>query len=209
MDKTEERENNRKKLAILALLLALLALAFGFAAFSRSVDIQEERKDISYAVFKGGVLSINPDKPQNGKVYPTSIGGALAEPATLTENGIININVHFTKPGQKATYSFFGVNPTKLATFLNNVTFGDKECKVGKNTTPSYAKAVCDSIVMTIIVRDEVFKETVEEIDNHSIPAESNEPISVTISYLDTGAKSDGFVSVDFGTSTLTYGDLD
>ena len=99
MENTKEKEKNNKRLAILALLLALLALAFGFAAFSKTVDIIEGNHEVGYAVFKGGVLSINPDKPQNGKVYPTSTGGAKAEPATLTENGIININVHFTKPG--------------------------------------------------------------------------------------------------------------
>ena len=209
MEKTQEKENNSKKLAILALLLALLALAFGFAAFSKSVDIQEGKKDISYASIKGGILSINPDTPQNGKVYPTSSGGVVAEPATLTENGIININVHFTKPGQSATYSFFGINPTKDATFLNNVTFGDKGCIVGNNTTTSLAKAVCDNIEMTIVVKNDVFKDTVEEIDNHILLAESNEPISVTIKYLDKGVKADGYVSVDFGVSTLTYSDID
>ena len=45
MDKSEERENSHKKLAILALLLALLALALGFGAFSKTVDIQENHDD--------------------------------------------------------------------------------------------------------------------------------------------------------------------
>ena len=209
MDKSEERENSHKKLAILALLLALLALALGFGAFSKTVDIEESQNDISYTIFKGGVLSINPDKPENGKVFPTSTGGALADPATLTENGIININVHFTKPGQSATYSFFGVNPSKEATFLNNITFGTKECKAGSNTTSEYMKSACDDIVMIVSAKNDSFKGTVEEVDNHILPAESNEPIAVTIKYLDKGKTADGYFSVDFGTTTLTYTELD
>lgn len=209
MENNKERENNSKRIAIIALLLALLALAIGFAAFSKSVDIQERKEDISYAVFKGGVLSINPDKPENGKVFPTSTGGALADPATLTENGIININVHFTKPGQSATYSFYGVNPAKVATFLNNITFGEKECKAGENTTEEIAKKACDSIKMTVSVKNDSYTESVEEIDNHILNAESNEPIAVTIKYLKEAKTPDGYFSVDFGTSTLTYTELD
>jgi len=208
MENKQEKENSSKKIAIIALILALLACSFGFAAFSRSIDLLEE-KEISYAVFRGGVLSINPDKPQNGKVYPTSIGGAKADPATLTENGIININVHFTKPGQSATYSFFGVNPTKTATFLNNITFGEKECKWSSNTTESYAKSACDNIIMEVSAKSDSFKETVEEIDGHILNGESNEPIAVTIKYLKNAPLPDGKVNVNFGTTTLTYTELD
>ena len=209
MDNNEERKNNSKRLAILALLLALLALAFGFAAFSKTVDLLDDTKEVSYAMFRGGVLSIKPNKPENGKVYPTSTGGALADPATLTENGIININVHFTAPGQSATYSFYGINPTKVATFLNSVYFGDKECHVGENATAASIEKACKDIVMTVSVKNDSFKETVEEIDNHILAAKSNEPISVTIKYLNSGYKADGSFSVDFGDSTLTYGELD
>ena len=208
MENNEERKNNSKRLAILALLLALLALAFGFAAFSKSVDLLDN-KEVSYATFRGGVLSIKPNKPENGKVYPTSIGGALAEPATLTENGIINIMVHFTAPGQSATYSFYGINPTKVATFLNSIYFGDRECTPGTNVSMESVKKACDNIVMTISVKNDSFKETVEEIDNHVLNAESNEPISVTIEYLKKGPKANGSFSVDFGDSFLTYGDID
>ena len=103
----------------------------------------------------------------------------------------------------------YGVNPTKVATFLNNVTFGEKECKVGSNTTQEYGLKACDDIEMTISVKNDSFTETVEEVDNHILLGESHEPIAVTIKYLKRGQPADGYFSVDFGTSTLTYGELD
>lgn len=209
MRKNQDRDERTKRIAIIALILAFLACSFGFVTLTKNVDLDDGEDRVTFSVLKGGVLSINPHRPQNGKVYPTSTGGAKADPATLTENGIININVHFTAPGQSATYSFFGVNPTKETAFLNNITFGEKECKVSSNTTENYALKACDNIVMYISAQDESFKESVEELDFHALPAESNEPIAVTIKYLNKGQKADGNFSVDFGTSTLTYSDLD
>ena len=209
MENNKEKENNSKRLAIIALLLALLACSFGFAAFSRSVNLPEDKQELSYAIFKGGVLSINPNKPENGKVFPTSRGGANAEPATLTENGIININVHFTKPGQSATYSFFGVNPTKTLSYLNNVTFGDKVCIPKGNASNTYVQKACENIIMIISVKNDAFYQTIEEVDGHVLAGETNEPIAVTIKYLDKGEIADGSFDVDFGISTITYSDVD
>ena len=208
MENKEKRENRARRTAIIALILALLACSFGFAAYSRSIDIIEEKRE-EYVLMRGGLLSVKPDVAENGKVYPTSTGGATAQPATLTENGIINIRVKFTKPGQSATYSFFGVNPTKYLTYLNSVVFGEKTCMPGKNSTTDYAIKACENIVMYISAKDDSFNQTTEEIDDHSIPAESNEPLAVTIKYLDGGQLSDGSFSVDFGVSTLTYSDID
>ena len=208
MKDKEKNENRAKRIAIIALILALLACSFGFAAYSRSVDIIEEKRE-EFVAMRGGVLSINPDKLENGKVFPTSAGGAKADPATLTENGIIDIHVTFTKPGQSATYSFFGVNPTKYLTYLNSVNFGEKTCIPGSGTSIEYANSACESIVMYISAKDDSFSESVESIDDHSIPAESNEPLAVTIKYLGDGQRADGGFSVDFGISTLTYGDID
>ena len=204
----QEKEKNSKRIAIIALLLALIACSFGFAAFSRSVDLQDEKKEESYSFFKGGILSINPNKPENGKVYPTATGGAKADVATLTENGIININVHFTKPGQSATYSFYGINPTKTLSYLNEVEFGEKECN-STGASEEYAQKACDSIIMIISARSDDFYETNYDINDHALAPESNEPIAVTIKYLSSAPAVDGTFGVDFGISTLTYSDVD
>ncbi len=208
MEKSKKEEKG-KRIAIIALILALLALAFGFAAYSKSVDFFDEDGRQNYVVYKGGVLSINPKTPENGIVNPTMVGGALAEPATLTENGIININVHFTKPGQSATYSFFGVNTSKDVSYLNSVIFGDRTCYVINDETNELTKNACEDIQMTITVKNDTFKDTVGIIDNHILPAESNEPIAVTIKYSPKPHLTTQNFVVDFGVSTITYGQTD
>lgn len=209
MENTQDRENKNKKLLILALLIALLACSFGFAAYSRSIDLINEYRDENYVVYRGGVLSINPDKPENGTVKPSSYGGADAEPAELTENGIININVHFTKPGQSATYSFYGVNKTKVNSYLNRVVFGDKYCTPKDDAIAEDVEQACDDIVFSINVNNDMFYNTVGIIDNHMLKADSNEPISVTIKYLEGAKKIQGGFNVDFGDSFITYSDVD
>lgn len=204
----KKREERNKRLIIIALIIALLACSFGFAAYSKSVDFIEERND-SYVVFKGGVLSISPKKPLTGKIYPTMTSGALADVATLTENGIIDINVHFTKPGQSATYSFYGINPTKDVSYLNSIIFGDKVCYVLNSETQEQTQKACDDIVMSVSVKNDYFNETTGIIDDHALMPESNEPIAVTIKYLPDGHLSEQNFIVDFGNTTISYGQTD
>lgn len=205
----KDREKNTRRIIIIIILLLLLALAFGFAAFSKSVNIINDKDRGNYVVYRGGVLSINPNRPENGIVKPTAIGGVEAEEATLTENGIININVHFTKTGQSATYSFFGVNNTKNPAYLNSVIFADKYCTPLGETTQEEADKACDGIVMNISVKNDTFDHTIGLIDDHVLKGESNEPIAVTIKYLkDSYITTSGF-AVDFGISTITYSDVD
>ena len=54
-----------------------------------------------------------------------------------------------------------------------------------------------------------MFYNTVGIIDNHMLKADSNEPISVTIKYLEGAKKIQGGFNVDFGDSFITYSDVD
>ena len=206
MDDNRESQNRTKRITIIALLLALLACSFGFAAYSRSIDYSDSE---DYVMFRGGVLSIRPTVPQNGIVKPTMTKGAVAEEATLTENGIININVHFTAPGQSATYSFFGVNPSDKPVYLNNVIFADKYCEPIGTTTQEEADNSCEDITMTVSIKNDSFKATNGLIDNHVLPAKSNEPITVTLKYNPVNKLARRSFKVDFGISTLSYGQTD
>ena len=62
---------------------------------------------------------------------------------------------------------------------------------------------------MTISAGSDSYTETDTAISSHALASESNEPIAVTIEYLDGGQTADGDFDVDFGTSTLTYGTVD
>ena len=202
--------NNRysKYLAVIALLISVVGVSLGFAAYSNTLQIKAQA---DYVVDPDNTPDIaelstdpNPDTPTPGTVTPT-VDGATAEPANLTEDGIENISVHFTAPGQSATYSFYGVNPSEFAAYLKTVIFGDKTCTPGTGTTVAYAQNACNDITMTIGVGSDEFTETDNNVVGHTLASGSSEVINVTIEYIDGGATADGPFTVDFGTSTLNY----
>jgi len=210
--------NNRysKYLAIIALLISVVGVSLGFAAFSNTVQIKATA-DVTpdQTQYEGGILSTDPSDPEDGTVTPTTTGGATADPATLTKDGIENIHVTFTEPGQSATYSFYGYNNSAFVSYLNDVTFGSKSCAAkpnanGSTTTDAYVQEACDDIVMYISVGpDDSFTETDHAVTGHTLASETSEPITVTIEYIDGGDTADGNFEVNFGTSTITYGTTD
>lgn len=211
------QNNNRysKYVALVALLISVVGVSLGFAAYSNTVQIKAQA-DVrpSGSNFEGGILSTDPDDPEEGPVTPTTTGGATAEVANLTENGIENIKVHFTAPGQTATYSFYGYNNSEFVTYLNDVTFGSKSCTAaanadGSTTTASYIAAACNDIIMYISASSDDFTDTDHNVSNHTLASGASEPIAVTIEYIAGGAEADGNFDVNFGTSTLTYGTVD
>ena len=209
------QNNNRysKYVAIIALLISVVGVSLGFAAYSNTVQIKATADVIqSGPTPKPGVLSTDPDEQEDGPVTPTTTGGATAENATLTDDSIENIKVHFTAPGQSATYSFYAYNPTAFVAYLNSVVFGTKACAPatsGNPATASYVTDACNDITMSISVGADEFTETENSVDGFSMIAGGNKPVAVKIEYLENGAEADGDFDVDFGTSSITFGTVE
>ena len=205
-------ENNNgysKYIAIIALLISVVGVSLGFAAFTNTVQIKARADYTAPNDTPVGELSTSPSSQTDGPITPTTEGGATAENANLDEDSIENISVHFTAPGQKATYSFYGVNTSAFTSYLNEVTFGTKACTPGTGTTASYVEDACNDIIMTITAGSDEFTATDTDVNGHSLASGGNEPIVVEIEYIDGGNVADGDFTVDFGTSTLKYGTVD
>ena len=208
-------ENNNKYtkyLAIFALLVSVVGLSLGFAAFSTTVSIQAGAVYSSTQAsenYRGGVLSTVSNTVSEGNVTATTEGGATADTATLTEDTISNIVAHFTASGQSVEYSFYGFNDSEFPSYLNSVVFGTKSCTAGTGATDSYVQAACNDINMYITAGDEEFTETETNVVNHPVDSKQSEVIKVTIEYINGGATADGDFTVDFGTTVLTYSTVD
>jgi len=205
--------NNRysKYLAVIALLISVVGVSLGFAAYTNTVNIQAAA-DVDYdnVPYDAGELSTNPTTQTDGPVTPTTEGGATAENASLNENGISNIKVHFTDVDQSATYTFYGLNSSPWTAFLNSVVFGTKTCTARTGTNQTYVDDACNDINMTITVGGVDFLDPGNtDINGHSVAAGNNEVIAVTIEYAAGGAVADGPFDVSFGTSTISYGSAD
>jgi len=220
------QNNNRysKYVALVALFIAVVGVSLGFAAYSNTVQIKAaaDYRGVPDPSQLPGQLSTDPDEQKDGEVTPTATGGATAEDADLDESGIENIKVHFTAPGQSATYSFYAVNPSAFVAYLNSVVFGSKTCAAsnanGNPASDIYVNGdpnvpndggVCNDITMTIAIGSNDYTETDTDIDGVSMNAGANMPVTVTIDYISGGAVADGDFDVDFGTSTVTFGTVD
>ena len=209
------QNNNRysKYVALVALLIAIVGVSLGFAAYSNTVTIKAAADYRAPDEVNVAELSVDQDEQEDGSVVPTT-DGATADTAVLTDTQIQNIKVHFTAPDQSATYSFYAVNPNAFIGYLNSVVLGSKTCTAaannnGSTTTASLIADACEGIMMTVTVGSGTFTESNTNISSHTIDANDYEPITVTIEYLDGSAVADGNFDVSFGDTTILYGTTD
>ena len=199
-----------KYIAIIALLIAVLSISFGFAAYTRAISISAI-SDVTTKgpVYNGGVLSTSKDEINTGRVEAKTTGGVVAEQAILTKDTISNISVHFTAPGQSATYDFYGYNDSEINAYLNSVVFGSKVCKALDGDNTQLVNDACNSIKMYIKIGSKIFYGTEINIKEHLIDPKESEEIEVKIEYIEDGVESDKSFKVDFGTAVLTYDTVD
>ncbi len=203
-----KNNSTMKALGVVALVISLVGISLGFAAYSNTLTIK------ATADYTGGIptpiaqLSTSSSSVTAGNVTPT-VTGATAGAASLTATTIQNISVHFTATNQRAVYSFYAVNPSSFVSYLNSVVFGTKTCTPGTGTTASYVANACNDITMSVEVGSDEFIETNNNINSHTLNGGASEPVKVTIEYIDGGALADGDFTVDFGTSSLNYSTVD
>jgi len=206
----EKNEKTTKYLTILALLVAIFSISFGFAAYTQSINISAVSDvTVKTPARQGGVLSLSGDKISTGFVKPSTSDGVKAEEAILTKDTISNISAHFTKPGQSVTYSFYGYNDSEANTYLNSVVFGTKTCKASDGEMTQKVRKACDSIKITIKIGSKTFTGTEVDLKDYVISGEGNEKIVVKIEYVSGGAVSNKSFKVNFGTTVLTFSTVD
>ena len=218
--------NNRSThvIALAALLVAVVGLSIGFAAFTNTLTIK------SSADVTPDQNTFNVDFSSNGTeqaadpVVATLTGtGVTAENATIDNSAagaavIQNLHAHFTAPGQKATYSFYAHNLGEYEAFLKSITFqnidgesSSKKCTAGSGATANLVTAACEKITLSVKVGNETATtSSVATITNHSLAASAFEPVTVVIEYsADGNVRADGPFDVAFGDVVLTYNSTD
>lgn len=210
------QNNNRysKYIALVALLISIVGVTLGFAAYSNTVSIKA-RADVSVVdpTKKPGVLSTSPTEQVDGSVTPTTENGATAEVATLTDDQIEGIMVHFTATGQSATYTFNVYNPTEFTGYLKRVGFGTKQCTASTTSSNPATQGIadaCEDITMRIIIDDtDEYIDTEDSITGKSLASHGHKEVKVIVDYIENGRTADGDFDVNFGTSTINYSTVD
>ena len=146
-----EKDRGGKVIAIVALLVGVVGLTIGFAAFSNTLTISSE------AEYSPDNNVFNVDFSSENAVNTTAVDGNLAPKtlspatdgptgatATISNSGdptITGIKATFTAPNQSVTYEFYTKNVGKLKAYLRSVTFA--------NVTGESSTKVCTPLSRT------------------------------------------------------------
>ena len=212
-----ERERGSKVIAIVALCAGVIGLSLGFAAFASNLTIKSSATvspeastfNVDFTTTSGSVVS--------GDVTATVVG-ATADPATIdnagTDSEIENLVVHFTEPGQSATYSFYAHNAGEYVAYLNDITFNNvsgedkfKVCTAGEGTDQGLVDAACANIKLTLTVGEDaalISTDRTMAVSEHALASKTSEPVTVKIEYTGTD-RADGDFTVAFGDIGLSY----
>lgn len=225
------KDKKARTISVLAILVAVLGLSMGFAAFSNTLTIKSSAEVIPDESIFNVDFSKNSDSVVDDDIVPvltpSGVTGFTATNAVIdNDNGdavIKNLHAVFTEPGQKAEYNFYTKNAGDLKAYLKSVTFanisGDsvaKKCTAKSVTAPntpatqSLVDRACQGITLTVTVGSEAFtgstlRNAFASETAHDLDKAGSEPVKVTIAYEAGSEQADGGFDVSFGDVTLLY----
>lgn len=213
-----EKERSSKVLAIVALLIAIVGLSVGFAAYTTNLSISSSAKVTpteDFDVF----FSTNNTTQVSGTVTPTlsadtGVSNPTGETATLEDTTISGLKANFTEPGQEVIYTFYAHNTSDYVAYLNQVVFGEVENGKAKVCTALSddtigVDAVCEDITIEISVGSEKYTTTDTNVSSHTLGRDAYEEVVVVIKYVDKQNRANGDFTVAFGDITLTYNEVE
>ena len=168
-----EKDRSSKVIAIAALLVAVVGLSVGFAAFSRNLTISssanvspENNMKVLFSSdgttqTAGAVTgNVTLGYVEGAETNPSAGDATIASDASTTISGL---KANFTKPGQEVTYEFYAHNDGAFAAYLTNIVFENisetdavnKKCVLATGTTEEYGNAACDDITISVTVGED------------------------------------------------------
>ena len=219
------KDKRARIIAIVSLLVGVLGLSMGFAAFSNTLTIK------SSAEVTPDPSAFNVDFSKNANsvvddditpvLNPTGVTGFSASNGVIdNDHGdavIKNLHAVFTAPGQEVTYSFYTRNAGSLKAYLKSVVFASlneqsatKVCTARTNVSQTLVNTACTGITLTVTVGSESFTSTTlrnafTTATAHDLNANGSEAVQIRIAYESGAAQADGGFDVAFGDITLLY----
>ncbi len=225
----KDKDRRARVIAIAALMLGVVGLSIGFAAFSNTLTIKSSAEvspdeDIFNIDFSKSSGTID-DDPIVPVLNPTGVNGFTASNAIIdNDHGdatIKNLHAVFTEPGQEVTYSFYTKNAGELTAYLKSIVFANasggsatKVCtaKTGGDhvADATLVQNACQGITLTLTVGSESFtgsslRSAFASATAHDLTKGTSEEVQIRIAYETGSAVADGGFDVTFGDITLLY----
>ena len=205
----KRRYRQTQIITIIALLVVMLGVSVGFAAFSNVLTIGTTAAVTPDSSTFSVLFSSSGTTQTTGSVAGTGSGGATGGSASISGTTISGLKANFTAPGQSVTYTFYSHNVGSFVAYLRNVTFGsEKSCTAGSSANAEMVNAACDDISVSVTVGGSNYLANAT-VYNHPLAVDAYETVTVTILYSSNGDVADGDFSVTFGDVSLTYSSVD
>ena len=146
-----EKERGAKVIAIVALLIAVVGLTVGYAAYSSTLNINGTA-NVDPASWK-----VNFDYKTGTKLTGTTSGHALENTApTLADTTISGFDVTLKAPGDSVAYNFLIKNSGTLNAKLASFTMGTLTCapNTGSSISQEDATKLCGELKYTLAYAD-------------------------------------------------------
>ena len=204
-----ERHRQVKMLSIIALVIAIVGMSLGFAAFSTTLSISSSASvNPSGEDFKV-VFSSSSTGAETSIIYPTS-GEELATPAKVNGLSLSDIHVSFSKPGDYVLYSAYIYNAGKYDAYITDINFGNKTCVAESGTTESLMQKACDDIyIMLAGIGGEYFVSETTVYKNLKIEPGKSMWVEFGVHYPEDSNVADGSFNVTFDDITINVSTVD
>lgn len=206
----------RKIIVIVALVVSIIGMSLGFAAFSTTLSISSSASvtpnssDFNVEFLENVVSTYVVTHPGGvGGIEPIVSGGANGSIIEVGGTSISGLKANFTAPGQTVTYDFYVANTGNYDAYLRSVEFGNVSCIPGTDATSGMVEDACGSISIKLEIDEDLYTETNTLITNKILYKDTYLPVRVTLSYDIGGARADGAFDVEFGNIELEYSTVD
>lgn len=216
------RYKERRVLTFAALVVAIIFMSIGFAAFSNELTISSSAIVSPNSSDFKVVFSSSDTSYLSDKITGVATGNATGGNASIDNTGdvatISDLTASFTGPGESVTYEFYAYNMSGYVAYLREVKFNNvsdaassKVCTAidSNSVTSSLLESACNDISVSIDVGDDTFGSPTSNIIGHSLGKSTYEKVIVTITYSDNDNAADGDFSVEFGDIGLLYSTVD
>ena len=227
------RNNKEKVITIAALVIAVIGLSIGFAAFASTLNISTSA---SVTPADGNFIvkfsKVNNELNEEDVTPSTGTGDAADIDNTNASNPKIGtLSTTFTQPGQSVEYTFYVRNMGKYDAYLTNIRFNNastgnsfKVCTATSDNPVSNANDMCQYITYRLTLEDSPSNKVLTStsdfattVGNSYYVAKSADPttgttnskmVKVTITYEDGSPFADGAFTVNFGSVELVFASL-
>ena len=193
-----EKDRGYKIIALVALIVAVIGLSFGYAAWSTTLTIN------GTGVVDPATWKVRFDYKSGSSLTPTLVGKATSTGATLTATSVSGYAATLKAPGDSVTYNWLVKNEGGIDAELKTFTLGTLSCAPNTSSTATQTEAtnVCGDLEYTLTYADGTAIEIGDVLPNTT----GSKELKMTLKWKDnsTVIPTDD-IKVTVSTTTMIY----